>query len=111
MLVGLAMDARAVTKFYVTEQDMFMLVLNAGAWFAIGALIGAFHYVTLRWNAQMLAIGSSVLVALAIQLIRFAVIAGVLAVITRYYGALPLLVATLGVLVSRAAVLRLGGQP
>jgi F1F0 ATPase subunit 2 len=105
------MDAGAMTKLYVTDHDIFMLVLNAGAWLAIGALIGAFYYVTLRWNAEMLVIGPSVLVALAIQLTRCAVLASVLAIITRYYGALPLLIAMLGILASRTAVLRLGVEP
>lgn len=100
-----------MTTLYVTEHDMFMLVLSAGAWLAMGALIGAFHYGTLRWNAQKLATGSSVPVALAIQLTRFAAIAGVLAIIARHYGALPLLIATLGILASRTAVLRLGAVP
>ena len=95
-------------KLYVTEHDMFTFALDVGAWLAIGALIGASHYVTLRWNAQMLAIGFSVLVVLATQLTRFAVIAGVLAIITRHYGALPLLVVALGILASRTAVLRFG---
>ena len=97
-----------MTPLYPPQHDMFMLVLTTSAWLAIGGLIGTCHYVTLRWNAQMLAIGFSVLVVLATQLTRFAVIAGVLAIITRHYGALPLLVAALGILASRTAVLRLG---
>jgi F1F0 ATPase subunit 2 len=100
-----------MTKLYATGHDMFVLGLKASMWLAIGALIGAFHYVTLRSNARMLAIRCSVPVALGIQLTRFAVIAGVLAIITRYYGALPLLVATLGVLTARTVVLRLGAPP
>ena len=39
------------------------------------------------------------------------VIAGVLAVIAGHFGALPLLVATAGILAARTAVLRLGVQP
>lgn len=90
---------------------MIRLLFDAAGWLAIGTLIGAFHYLTLRWNAQVLIVGRSMLLAPAIQLARFAVIAGVLAVITRNYGALPLLVATLGILASRTAVLRLGASP
>jgi F1F0 ATPase subunit 2 len=108
MLVGVAMDARAMTRLYVTEHGLFMLILKSGAWLAIGGMIGACHYMTLRWNVQMLATGSSVPAALAIQLIRLAIMAGVLAIITRHYGAPPLLVAALGVVASRAAALRLG---
>jgi F1F0 ATPase subunit 2 len=100
-----------MTRFFATEHDMFMLVLKTSAWLAIGGLIGASHYVTLRWNVRMLATASSTPAAVAVQLIRLAIIAGVLAVITRNYGALPLLVATVGILVSRMVVLRVGVKP
>jgi F1F0 ATPase subunit 2 len=99
-----------MSGFRVTEHEMVMLVANASAWLAIGALLGAFHYLTLRRNAQMLVTGSSVLKLVTLQLIRFAVMAGVLVIVTRDYGALPLLVAMLGVLVSRTAVLHLGAS-
>jgi F1F0 ATPase subunit 2 len=89
---------------------MIRLLLDAG-WLAIGALIGAFHYLTLRWNAQALIVGRSVLLVLAVQLARLVGIAGMLAIITRNYGALPLLIATFGILASRTAVLRLGAGP
>ena len=94
--------------FHAAKHDMFMLVLDASAWLAIGALIGAFHYLTLRRNAQMLVTGSSVLKPVTLQLIRFAVTAGALGIITWHYGALPLFVTALGALASRTAVLRLG---
>jgi hypothetical protein len=108
VLVGLALDEQAMSGFRVTEHEMLMLVANASAWLAIGALLGAFHYLTLRRNAQMLIIGSSVLKVVTRQLIRFAVMACMLVIITRHHGAMPLLVTALGVLVSRTAVLRLG---
>jgi F1F0 ATPase subunit 2 len=102
------MDARAMTQLYATEHHMFMLVLKTSAWLAIGGLIGTCHFVTLRWNAHMLATGSSLPAAVAVQLIRLAITAGMLTIITRQYGALPLLAATLGLLASRLAVLRPG---
>jgi F1F0 ATPase subunit 2 len=108
MLVGLAMDARAMTQLYATEHHMFMLVLKTSAWLAIGGLIGTCHYVTLRWSAHMLVTGSSLPAAMAVQLVRLAIIACMLTIIIRQYGALPLLAATLGVLASRMAVFRLG---
>jgi hypothetical protein len=110
MLVGVAMDAQAMTELYAREHHMIRLLLDAG-WLAVGTLIGAFHYLTLRWNAQVLIRGQSVLLALALQFVRLAGIAGMLAIITRNYGALPLLVATLGILASRTALLRLGAAP
>jgi F1F0 ATPase subunit 2 len=90
------------------EHDVLKLVFDGSFWLVIGALLGAFHFLSLRRSAQMLATGSAVLLALALQLIRFAVLAGALGFITRHDGVLALLVATLGVLASRTAVLRLG---
>jgi F1F0 ATPase subunit 2 len=104
----MAMDAQAMTRSYVPIHDVSNLVFDAGSWLAIGALLGAFYFLSLRRSARMLATGSTVLLALALQLIRFAVLAGALGIIARHYGAAALLVATLGVLASRTAVLRLG---
>ena len=56
----------------------------------------------------MLATGSSVSAALALQLIRCAVMAGLLGMTARHYGVAALLVVTLGILAARTAILRLG---
>lgn len=100
-----------MTRFRVMEHDVSKLVLDVSSWLAIGAVIGVFHFLSLRRSVRMLATGSAVPLVLALQLMRLAVLAGPLAIITRHYGALALLVATLGVLASRAAVLRLGALP
>jgi F1F0 ATPase subunit 2 len=105
------MDAQAMTGFGLTAHDMLKLILNTSPWLAIGTLIGAFHFLILRRSVQMLATGSPVLLAFALQLIRFAVMAAALGVITRHYGAVALLVATLGVLASRTAAVRIGARP
>jgi F1F0 ATPase subunit 2 len=97
-----------MTRHHVTEHDMFMLIFKGGAWLVIGELIGLFHYMTLRWNVEMLATRSSVPLAMAVQVIRLVLMATALTVISRHYGAMPLLVAGFGVVASRAAVLRLG---
>ena len=67
-----------MTNFYLTENDLILYVLSASAWLSVGALTGTFHLLTLRWNVGMFATGQSLPLALAIQLARFAVIAGVL---------------------------------
>jgi F1F0 ATPase subunit 2 len=105
------MDAQAMTKLYLPEHELILLVLSVGAWLAAGALIGACHFLTLRWNVRMFAARQLLLLTLAIQLVRFAVIAGVLAVIASHVGALPLLAATIGILSTRMAVVRFGVQP
>jgi F1F0 ATPase subunit 2 len=73
-----------------------------------GALIGAAYFLTLRWNVRMLALGRTPLFATALVLGRFVVLAGVLAVIASRFGALPLLLATAGILAVRTAAVRLG---
>ena len=59
----------------------------------------------------MLAAADRSPLAFATQLVRFAVIAGVLAVIASHFGALPLLAATAGILAARTAVASFGVQP
>jgi F1F0 ATPase subunit 2 len=102
------MDERSMTPLYAPQHDMFTLVLTTSVWLAIGGLIGTCHYVTLRWIARMLVTGPVLPAIMAVQLVRLAIIAGTLTIITRQYGALPLLAATLGLLASRLAVVRLG---
>jgi hypothetical protein len=103
------MDAQAMIAFG-DERGLVTIMVAVSAWLAIGVLIGAFHYLALRKNVQMLANGGSLSKAMAMRLIRFAAMAGALAVIARHYGALSLLIATLGLVASRTAVLRLGAQ-
>jgi N-ATPase, AtpR subunit len=99
-----------MTGLDVTAHDILELILDAGPWLAIGARTGAFHFLILRGSVQMLATGSPVLLALALLLIRFAVMAAALGVIIRHSGAVALLVAAIGVLASRTAAVRIGAR-
>ena len=90
-------------------QDM-RLALEAGAWLAAGTLIGAFHFLTLRWNVGMLVAGQARRLALAVQLGRFALLAGALSVIAGRFGALPLLSCAAGIVLSRTAMARSGAR-
>ncbi len=89
-------------------SDDASLALQAGVWLSAGALIGAFHFLTLRWNVTLLALGRAPLLAMALQLGRFALLAGVLAAIAARFGALPLVLAAAGILGARTAAVRLG---
>jgi F1F0 ATPase subunit 2 len=104
MLVGLALDARAMTPLFTKGDDALALVAGSAAWLAAGGLVGAFHFLTLHRSVRMLAAGASLLLALALHLVRFAITVGALTVIARH-GALPLLASMLGLLASRATVL------
>jgi F1F0 ATPase subunit 2 len=105
------MDAQAMMIFHLSEHDLIMYALSAGAWLAVGTLIGAFHFLTLRWNVRMFALNQPLPLAFATQLVRFALIAIVLGVIASHFGALPLLTAAAGILATRTAIIRFGVQP
>ncbi len=77
----------------------------AAAWLAAGTVIGAIHFIGLRWNVRMLAVGCSLLPAAAVQFGRFAAMGVALAVIARSFGALPLLAVTAGILTARAVII------
>ena len=95
-----------MTSFHLTKHAL--LALQASAWLGAGALIGTFHFLTLGWNVRMLTLGRAPLFAMALQLGRFALLGGVLAAIASRFGALPLLLATVGILAARTAAVRLG---
>jgi F1F0 ATPase subunit 2 len=81
-------------------------MIAEAAWFAAGLAAGTLHFALLRWNAALYAGAGHIGGAVALQVLRLAVLGGVLAVIA-LHGALPLLLAALGVLVARPVVLRL----
>ena len=85
-----------MTSFHLSEHALF--AVRAGAWLGGGALIGAFYFLTLRWNVKMLVLGRAWLFATTLQLGRFALLAGMLAVIASRFGALPLVLAAAGIL-------------
>ena len=74
---------------------------------AAGIAIGALHFLSLRWSVRLFIEGRAAR-SLAIQGLRLAVLGGALAAVAVWFGALPLLAATAGLLLARTAVLRLG---
>jgi F1F0 ATPase subunit 2 len=84
------------------------VLLRLCAAFGAGVLSGASHFLTLQWNVRMLALDRAPLPALGFQLARFALLAVALVLIARGLGAASLVVVTAGILVARAAVLRMG---
>ncbi len=98
-----------MTMLHLPQHDFGWFALGLGAWLIAGGLIGALHFLTLWVNVRMLANGNSLFLALALQLARFVVTAAALTAVAILYGALPLLVATAGILAMRTAVIRLAG--
>ncbi len=86
--------------------DLIPTALGLGIWLGAGGLIGAIYFATLRWNTLLFADGRSVVLPIGIQLIRFAATGIMLFGIARFFGAMPLLVATAGILIARSIVVR-----
>ncbi|ACC70315.1 ATP synthase subunit I [Paraburkholderia phymatum] len=76
------------------------------AGFAVGLLVGAAHFASLRWNAALFVAGCPVR-ALALQLSRFALTAAVFIVLAKV-GVLALLGGTGGIMWTRSIALTLG---
>jgi F1F0 ATPase subunit 2 len=91
-----------MTAFHLTPYDLALAV----GWLSVGMVIGTAHFLSLRWNVRMLTAGRSLLPVVAVQLGRFAAMVVVLALITRTFGALPLLAAALGILAARTVIVR-----
>jgi F1F0 ATPase subunit 2 len=82
-----------------------MTLLAVVSSFLAGLIVGAVHYGGLWWNVRLFAAGGSVLKALAVQVVRLALIAAALIALVSF-GAMPLLVATLGVISARIVAVR-----
>ncbi len=99
-----------MTHIDLLAHDPIPRLLGAGAWFAVGVLVGAFHFLTLRCNVYLLVIDRRLFLALPAQLARFAALAGALGMVAADFGALALIAATAGILAARMAILRCGAQ-
>jgi len=82
----------------------------AGLGLAVGLAAGAAYFASLWWNTQLYLAGGRVLLALALQILRLAVLLMALAGLA-VFGALALLMGAVGVLLARALVLRRVGRP
>jgi F1F0 ATPase subunit 2 len=90
---------------HLHHAEFFLLPPCIG--FAAGALIGASHFLMLQWYVRMLALGRAPLAAMGLQLARFALLAVAVVLIARGFGAVSLVAVTAGILVARAAILRM----
>jgi F1F0 ATPase subunit 2 len=84
-------------------------IAAASGWFLAGTLLGLLHFVSLRWNVRCL-LGGRPLFSLGLQLLRFALTGGALVLVTRLFGAAPLLAGVLGLMAARTGVLLLEPQ-
>lgn len=79
--------------------------MNLALWFVAGCAGGAAHFALLRWNTALYVSGG-VAFAIVTQVLRLAAVA-VLLVCAALYGALPLLLAALGIVLVRTLILQL----
>ncbi len=84
--------------------------LQLAAWLAAGSMLGGAHFLSLRWSVRLFLAGRAAW-SLALQGLRLALLAGAFAAVAVWFGALPLLAVTGGLLLARTAVLRLGATP
>lgn len=85
-------------------HEYLAFIAAAAGWFAAGALLGAVHFLSLRWNLQRLVAGQAAL-SLGLQLLRFVLTGAALTATVRLFGAVPLLAASLGLMAARTGVI------
>ncbi|MCW2305909.1 ATP synthase subunit I [Rhodobium gokarnense] len=85
------------------------LLLHFALGLAAGFAVGLLHFRLLWWNTQMLLGSGSAVAAIAVVVLRFAVLIGAFVLLAQF-GALALLAGAVGVLAARqVAVRRYGG--
>ncbi len=79
-------------------------VAEASGWLVAGTLLGHLHYASLRWSVRCLLDGQP-FVSSGLQLLRFALAGGTLTLVTRWFGGMPLLAVSLGLMAARIRML------
>ncbi len=86
------------------------MTLSAGAHLAGGLLLGAGYFTSLSWQADRLAAGGRARTTIAMMVLRFLVLGGLLTLVS-FEGALPLLAMALGLLIARIIIMRRLREP
>jgi len=87
----------------------YLFIAATSGWFLAGVLLGAMHFLSLRWSVQRLIAGRA-LASLGLQLLRLALTGTAMTVTVRLFGAVPLLAVSLGLVAARTSVLFLEAQ-
>jgi F1F0 ATPase subunit 2 len=75
----------------------------------VGLVAGGAYFASLWWNTQLYLAGGRALLAIALQVARFALLLGAMAALA-FLGALPLLMGAVGLLIARTLVVRRLGR-
>lgn len=99
------MDEKRVTWFSFTYLSTSAMALNLVCHLAAGFGFGLLYFQGVWWNARMFAAGGQMAMTVALTLVRFALLGGLLTMAS-LESAPPLLAMTLGVLIARPMVMR-----
>jgi F1F0 ATPase subunit 2 len=99
------MDAERMSLWAFEDMPAWAMALSLAAHLAVGGALGIAYFNAVWWTARQLALGGRATVTIVLTIGRFVLLGGALA-LTSLEGALPLLMAALGVLIARAAVVR-----
>ncbi|HVX74807.1 MAG TPA: ATP synthase subunit I [Bradyrhizobium sp.] len=90
----------------VVVHEYLSFIAAASGWFLAGMLLGLLHFVSLRLSVRCL-LGGRPLFSFGLQLLRFALTGGALALVAKLFGAMPLLAGAVGLMAARTRMLRL----
>jgi hypothetical protein len=80
-------------------------MITAAGFVAVGLIAGGLYFALLQWNTALYIQAGRMWTAALLQIVRLGGLAGLLVIAARH-GALPLLMAALGVLIARPFVVR-----
>ncbi|MGT2500366.1 N-ATPase subunit AtpR [Bradyrhizobium guangxiense] len=89
----------------ILYNSLAVAVASSG-WFVAGSLLGLAHFGSLRWVTRWM-LGGRALLSIGLQGLRFIATAGTLTLLAFWFGALPLLTGTIGLLAARTGLLLL----
>ena len=105
MLVGLEMDEQRMSISLADILPTGIQLLEIAGDLAGGTMLGILYFDSLRWSVSRFIGGGGVMRTIALMILRFVVLGGVLT-LASLAGPLHLLAMTLGVLIGRSFVIR-----
>ncbi len=105
MLVRLEMDEERMSLLWSDYPPGWAVLLSLTVHLAAGLALGALYFRSIWWTARRFIGGGRLTAMIAMAVARFSLL-GALLTLASLEGALPLLAMALGLLVSRAVVMR-----
>jgi F1F0 ATPase subunit 2 len=105
MLVRLEMDEERMSFLSFDSLPAWATFLSSAAHLTAGIALGVLHFRSLWWSICRFTRDNRVMTAIALEIGRFTLLAGLLT-LASLEGALPLLVMAFGVLIARSLIVR-----